>query len=231
MTNAHELAHCIEAEQKELYSKVQTEFWHGLFWDILRDHTFQSEFFLVRQDLEYPEVVLYLQNIVNEICQKYGLGVGEISSSKRMEIKVRFHNYGILRTMYDELSIVISKEDIIMRMLPHAQMIKMYTLDEYQLVGKTFQILCEKIFGEKLEDFVAYLEKFKRIEESGKTLTAKTIEIVQNSIRTIYQACDEKFKTLTQRNIYSSMFYKGKTVRILHCDFMTDPNVLISQLR
>ena len=231
MTNAHELAHCIEAEQKELYSKVQTEFWQGLFWDILRDHTFQTDFFLVRLDVDYSEVVKYLQNIVKTTCQKYGLGFVANGNSYRTEIKVRFHNYGISKTMFDELSIVICKEDITLRMLPHSPLLKMYALDDYQLVGKVFQSLCDKLFGEKLEYFVAYLETFKKIEESGKDLTQKSIEIAQTSIRTIYQATDEKFKSITQRYLYSSMLYKGKTLRILHRDFLADPNVLTSQLK
>ena len=231
MMNEKEIARSIEIEQKELYSKVQTEFWQGLFWDILREHTFQTDFFLVRQDLEYPEVVQYLQNIVKTICQQYGLEFVVNGNSYRTEIKMRFHNYGIVKNMYDELSIVICKEDITLRMLPHSPLIKMHSLDEFLLVGKIIQILCDKIFVEKLEDFVAYLEKFKRIENCFKGLTSKTIEIAQTSIRTIYQATDEKFKSIMQRNIYSSMFYKGKTVSVLHSDFLENPDVLISQLK
>ena len=231
MKNAQELAHYIEIEQKELYSKVQTEFWQGLFWDLLNEHTFQTDFFLVRQDVDYQEVVQYLQDVVKNICQKYGLGMAQTESSHRAEIKMRFHNYGISRTMYEELSIMICKDDITMRMLPHSPLLKMYSLEDYQLVGKILQILCDKLFGEKLEDFVAYLETFKKIEESGKGLTSKTIEIAKSSIKIIYQATDEKFKTIAQRNLYSSMLYKGKTVRILHRDFLANPEVLLSQLK
>ena len=231
MMNAKQLAQAIKAEQTDLYFKIQTEFWQALFRDILKEHTFQADFFLVRQDVDFTEVVLYLQNLIKDECQKFKLELGESNRTNRTELKVRFHNYGILKTMYDELSIVICKEDITMRMLPHSPLIKMYSLDDYQLVGKVFQSLCEKVFGDKLEDYVAYLENLRRVEKSGKKLTFKTIEIAKNSIRTIYQATDEKFKSIKQWNIYSSMVYKGKTVSVLHSDFLENPGVLLSQLK
>ncbi len=231
MMNAKQLAQAIKAEQTDLYSKIQTEFWQALFRDILQEHIFQADFFLVRQDVDFTEVVLYLQNLIKDECQKFKLELGESNRPNRTELKVRFHNYGILKTMYDELSIVICKEDITMRMLPHSPLIKMYSLDDYQLVGKVFQSLCEKVFGDKLEDYVTYLENLRRVEKSGKKLTFKTIEIAKNSIKTIYQATDEKFKSIKQWNIYSSMVYKGKTVSVLHNDFLENPGVLISQLK
>lgn len=231
MMNAKQLAQAIKAEQTDLYSKIQTEFWKALFRDILREHTFQADFFLVRQDVDFTEVVLYLQNLIKDECQKFKLELGESNRTNRTDLKVRFHNYGILKTMYDELSIVICKEDITMRMLPHSPLIKMYSLDDYQLVGKVFQSLCEKVFGDKLEDYVTYLENLRRVEKSGKKLTFKTIEIAKNSIKTIYQATDEKFKSIKQWNIYSSMVYEGKTVSVLHSDFLENPGVLISQLK
>ena len=231
MMNAKQLAQAIKAEQTDLYSKIQTELWQALFRDILKEHTFQADFFLVRQDVDFTEVVLYLQNLIKDECQKFKLELGESNRMNRTELKVRFHNYGILKTMYDELSIVICKEDITMRMLPHSPLIKMYSLDDYQLVGKVFQSLCEKVFGDKLEDYVTYLENLRRVEKSGKKLTFKTIEIAKNSIRTIYQATDEKFKSIKQWNIYSSMVYKGKTVSVLHSDFLENPGVLLSQLK
>lgn len=231
MMNAKQLAQAIKAEQTDLYSKIQTEFWQALFRDILKEHTFQADFFLVRQDVDFTEVVLYLQNLIKDECRKFKLELGEANRPNRTELKVRLHNYGILKTMYDELSIVICKEDITMRMLPHSPLIKMYSLDDYQLVGKVFQSLCEKVFGDKLEDYVAYLENLRRVEKSGKKLTFKTIEIAKNSIKTIYQATDEKFKSIKQWNIYSSMVYKGKTVSVLHSDFLENPDVLLSQLK
>lgn len=220
-----------QCEQAELFSKAQTEFWRDMLWEVLKDYTFRSDFYLVRQDFEYREVVEYLKNLISDACQKYGLGYFVTESSYRAEVKMRFHNYGILKTMYDELSIVICKDVITMRMLPHSPLIKVYPLEDYQLVGKLAQLLCEKIFVEKLEDFVAYLETFKKIEDCSKGMNFKSVEIAKTSIKTIYEASDEKFKNITQKNLYSSMFFKGKRFQILHRDFLADPNVLISQLK
>ena len=226
-----DFARMIESEQKELISKVQTEFWQGLFCDILKEHTFQSDFFLVRQDFDFQEIVEYLKNIVKSVCQKHELWFVVSDRSYRTEIKVRFHNNNILKIMYDELSIVICKVDITMRMLPHAPLLKMFSFEDYQLVGKILESLCDKLFGEKQEEFVACLETYKKIEKCSNELTAKTIEIAKNSIRTIYEASNEKFKTIMQKNLYSSMLAKGRMIRVLHSDFLADPNVLIKELR
>ena len=220
-----------QREKEELYSKIQTEFWRGMLWEVLKEHTIQTDFFLVSQDVDFPEVVAYLKNTISSICEKYRLEFLVTESSYRTEIKVRLHNYGILKNMHDELSIVISKDDITMRMLPHSPMINVHLLEDYQLVGRIVEALCDKLFEEKLEAFVDYLETYKIIEESCKGLNIKSIEIAKNSIKTIYEASDEKFKSITQKALYSILVYKGKRYRILHGEFLADPNVLISKLQ
>ncbi|MBR5032445.1 MAG: hypothetical protein IKX70_02095 [Treponema sp.] len=221
----------LKSEQRELFTHVQTEFWQGLFWKLLKDHTYQIDFFLVQQYVDMAEAVAHLKVLMCNLAMKYGLGFVESGSIYRMELNLRFHNYGIVSSMYDEVSIVICKDDISMRMLPHSPMLKIFSIDEYQLVGKLLQILCGQVFGERLEDFVKYLESYKRIETSTEGLTPKTIEIAQNSIRCIYEATDEKCKNLVQRNLYSSMRYRGRTFRVLHREFLQDPNVLLKELK
>ena len=230
MINAKQLAQTIEVEQKVLYSKIQTEFWQALFRDILQEHTFQADFFLVRDNLEMDEVVEYLRNEIGEATKKYGLGFTETEHPYRVELKVRFHNYGYVQS-FDELSVVICKNDITMRMLPHSPMLKLFTLDEFKIVGNIVTDLCNTLFNDKLELFVGLQESYKRVEESIKGLTSKTIEIAQNSIRSVYDATDEKFKNLVQRNLYSSLRYNGKTIRILHKEFLENPAVLMEELK
>ena len=220
-----------QREKEDLYSKVQTEFWRDMLWDVLQEHTFQTDFFLVRQDIDFKEAVEYLKNLVSNICQKYRLEFFVYDSFGKTEIRVWFHNYGILKNMHDELSLEICGDDITMRMLPHSPLVKIQPLEDYQFIGQLFQSLCEKLFGERLEDFVEYLESFKRIEECSKDLTPKSIEIAKNSIRTIYEASDEKFKNIAQKILYSSMLYKGERFRILHKEFLADPNILLKKLR
>ena len=80
------------------------------------------------------------------------------------------------------------------------------------------------------EKFEELRENYKRIKASSKGLTTKTIEIAQNSIRTLYEASGEKNKNLVQRSLYSSLLYKGRMIRIFHRDFLKDPNVLLKEL-
>ena len=221
----------LHREQIELFEKAQRDFWRTLFWSLLKEHTFQTDFFLVNQDLDYGEVTLYLQSLIQKICQKYGLRFFVNNNPYRTEIKLRIHNCGVSKTLYDELTIVITQKEIIFKMLPHSPLLNMYNLADYQRVGTVIESLCKKLFEEKPQDFVVYLEALKNIKESIKNLTPKAIEIAQNSIKAIYMTTDEKFKTITQKNIYSSMFYKGKTISVFHKDFMKNPSVLISQLK
>ena len=110
-----------------------------------------------------------------------GLGFTETTHPYRTELKIHFHNYGYVQSF-----------------------------DEFKIVGNIVTDLCNTLFNEKLECFVELQEMDKRVEESARGLTKKTIEIAQNSIRSVYEATDEKFKNLVQRNIYSSLLYKGK---------------------
>ena len=230
MNNADELAWRLESEKKELFALVHSEFWHGIIWDLLKEHSLQADFFLVRENLEMEEVVEYLRNEIGEVTKKYGLGFTETTHPYRTELKIRFHNYGYVQS-FDELSVVICKNDITMRMLPHSPMLKLFSLDEFKIVGNIVTDLCNKLFNDKLELFVGLLESYKRIEESPRGLTSKTIEIAQNSIRSVYDATDEKFKNLVQRDLYSSLRYKGKTIRILHKEFLENPEVLLREIR
>lgn len=230
MKNDEDLHWKLVTEERELFTLVHSEFWHGIIWDLLKKHSLQADFFLVRDNLEMDEVVEYLRNEIGEVCKKYGLGFIETEHPYRVELKVRFHNYGYVQS-FDELSVVICKNDITMRMLPHSPMLKLFTLDEFKIVGNIVTDLCNTLFNDKLELFVGLLEQYKRVEESIKGLTSKTIEIAQNSIRSVYDATDEKFKNLVQRNLYSSLRYKGKTIRILHKEFLENPAVLMEELK
>ena len=230
MIDEQELQRRLIAEKTELFALVHSEFWHRIIWDLLKKHSLQADFFLVRDNLEMDEVVEYLRNEIGEATKKYGLGFTETEHPYRVELKVRFHNYGYYQS-FDELSVVICKNDITMRMLPHSPMLKLFTLDEFKIVGNIVTDLCNSLFNDKLELFVGLQESYKRVEESIKGLTSKTIEIAQNSIRSVYDATDEKFKNLVQRNLYSSLRYNGKTIRILHKEFLENPAVLMEELK
>ena len=117
-----------------------------------------------------------------------------------------------------------------MKMLPHNPMLKLFWLEEYKLVENIVKDICTQLFGNQKENFLELRENYKKIKASSEGLTTKTIEIAQNTIRTLYEASGEKTRNLVQRNLYSSMLYKGRIIRIFHRDFLKDPSILTKEL-
>ena len=89
--------------------------------------------------------------------------------------------------------------------------------------------LCDELYNLQKQKFNKLQEDYKKIESSSKGFTTKTIEIAQNSIRTLYEASAQKNRSLVQRNLYSAMIINGKNVRIYHKNFLDDPKVLLNE--
>ena len=51
------LAISLEREQADLIARMQSEFWQGLFCDILKKHTYQNDFFFVENNLKSEDFV------------------------------------------------------------------------------------------------------------------------------------------------------------------------------
>lgn len=124
---------------------------------------------------------------------------------------------------------IVCINDITMRILPHSPLLKLFWLEEYRLVENILTGLCDELYNRQKQKFNKLQEEYKKIESSSNGLTTKTIEIAQNSIRTLYEASTQKNRSLVQRNLYSSMIINGKNVRIYHKDFLDDPKVLMNE--
>ena len=85
MKNDEDLHWKLVTEERELFALVHSEFWHGIIWDLLKKHSLQADFFLVRDNLEMDEVVEYLRNEIGEVCKKYGLGFTETGHPYRVD--------------------------------------------------------------------------------------------------------------------------------------------------
>ena len=231
MMNQKQLAAALEREQRELFTRMQTEFWQTLFCDLLKKHSFQNDFFLVSADLTNGDVVEHLRKVVSELSEKYELSFTETSHPTRTEFKLRFCYYGYKKQMFEELSVMVCINDITMRILPHSPLLKLFWLEEYQLVENIIKEMCLQLFENQKEKFQELRENYKEISASAEGLTAKTIEIAQNTIRTLYEASDEKHRNLVQRKLYSSLLYRGRMIRIFHRDFLKDPGILTRELK
>ena len=231
MMNQKQLAAALEREQTELFTRMQTEFWQTLFCDLLKKHSFQNDFFLVSANLTNGDVVEHLRKVVSELSEKYELSFTETSHPTRTEFKLRFCYYGYKKQMFEELSVMVCINDITMRILPHSPLLKLFWLEEYQLVENIIKEMCLQLFENQKEKFQELRENYKEISASAEGLTAKTIEIAQNTIRILYEASDEKHRNLVQRKLYSSLLYRGRMIRIFHRDFLKDPGILTRELK
>lgn len=218
-------------EQKELFAHIQTEFWQALFCDILKKHTYQNDFYLVEKDLTLERVIGHMRETFYDLCHVYGFELVSTSHPYKTELKLLFdyYDYNNQKRSIDELSIIICQKDITMRMLPHNPLLKLFWLEEYGLVEIIVKALCEQLFNERKEQFSTLHKNYKKIQSSSNGLTLKTIEIAQNSIKTLYESSGEKNRNLVQRNLYSSLLYKGRMIRIFHKDFLENPNVLLKE--
>lgn len=231
MMNQKQLAAALEREQRELFTRMQTEFWQTLFCDLLKKHSFQNDFFLVSANLTNGDVVEHLRKVVSELSEKYELSFTETSHPTRTEFKLRFCYYGYKKQMFEELSVMVCINDITIRILPHSPLLKLFWLEEYQLVENIIKEMCLQLFENQKEKFQELRENYKEISASAEGLTAKTIEIAQNTIRILYEASDEKHRNLVQRKLYSSLLYRGRMIRIFHRDFLKDPGILTRELK
>ena len=229
MMNQKQLAVALEREQRDLFTRMQTEFWQTLFCDLLKKHSFQNDFFLVNANLTNEDVVNHFRKVVSELTAKYDLSFTETSHPTRTEFKLRFCYYGNKKKMSDELSVIVCIKDITIRILPHNPLLKLFWLEEYRLVENILTGMCDELYNLQKQKFNKLQEDYKKIESSSKGLTTKTIEIAQNSIRTLYEASAQKNRSLVQRNLYSAMIINGQNVRIYHKDFLDDPKVLMNE--
>jgi hypothetical protein len=229
MMNQKQLAVALEREQRDLFTRMQTEFWQTLFCDLLKKHSFQNDFFLVNANLTNEDVVKHFRKVVSELTAKYDLSFTETSHPTRTEFKLRFCYYGNKKKMSDELSVIVCIKDITIRILPHNPLLKLFWLEEYRLVENILTGMCDELYNLQKQKFNKLQEDYKKIESSSKGLTSKTIEIAQNSIRTLYEASAQKNRSLVQRNLYSAMIINGQNVRIYHKDFLDDPKVLMTE--
>lgn len=223
----------IDFEKKELFSRIQSDFWHPLFYGVLKKHTYQNDFFFVESHLSVEKVINSLEGLLYDLCHIYGLECKKTNNHNSTQLKLIFDYYDCNNNkalVEDELLIDINNKNISVTVLLNNSMLKKFLLEEYVLVGNIMKEICEQVFVNQKKKYGELRNNFKKILLCADGLTPKTIEIAQNSIRTLYEASEERNKNLVQRNLYSSMLCKGRIIRIFHKDFLENPDVLIKEL-
>ena len=231
MMEKQNLAIVLQRELILYSSQRKAAFWKVVASDLLKKHNYQNDFFLIGQKPTREEVVERLRGVISEQCQKYNLKFSEENMPLRTELKISFHYNDYKKTLFNEVSIVILRNEIILRILPHEPILQVFWIEESHVVAKMLTGLLEDLFVLNKDSFNQIQEEYLRIREGVRKLTPKTIEIAQSSITAIYSKCPQKHSGLLQKNLYSEMVINGKAIRIFHSDFLENPNVLLNQLK
>ena len=221
-----------EEEKKVLIRHIQSDFWGSLLYDITKKHTYQNDFFLFEDNLTFKSVEERIKPVLYDLSHIYGLKLFNSHDLYRTEYKLLFdsYDYNQQKPIVYEISIVICTKDITIRILPILPFFRAFALGEYVLVQNIIQDLCEELFGKRKQQ-IQLLSKIQHVEKSSGNLTFKTIKITQNSIKALYNASEQKFWSLYQRYLYSEMLINEEKVRILHKDFLEDPDILTNRLK
>ena len=224
--NQKEFSAMLERERKDLLSLIHSQFWHKIVREVIQKRSFQEDFYLVKYNLAVEEVCEYLRSAFLDLGKRYDLTFFESNDSDKKEFRLRLCNYA----MVDDLSIVVRKHDIMLRIFPYNLILKQFRLDEYKVAEKVAKDLCQELFGKEMQKFQSFHEEYKTVAIKSQNLTQKAVQIAQNSIKTIYEASAQKNKSLVQRNLYSTMLINGISTRIYHKDFMENPAVLLKEI-
>ena len=221
----------LQRELLEYSIRIKEMFWDSLCSELLRKFDYQNNFYLIGGKPSREEVIARFRTVALEQCQKYGLEFSEESLPMRIELKISFYYNDIYKTLFNEVAIVVYKNEIDLRIMPNGSIFRMFSLEEASTVEKMLISLLADLFVEKKDYFNQIQDEYLKIREDSSTLTPKTIEIAKNSIKTIYDKYPQKNKHLLQRNLYSEMTIKEKKIWIFHSDFLKNPNVLLKELQ
>lgn len=234
----------LEREKGEITKQLHIAYWDKLFKSFFAERGRKLDFYLVPYDLSVEDVSVYCRKVFSGLCKKYGLTLeiadsfarqtlnpeGEDRQLLKREFRIKIlYQKGSRKGIVDDFLIIIMKEGISLRLYPYFMQIKDSMLEEYKGFSKMISELFEMIFIKKKDELENFIASISHIDECAEKLTRKSIEIAQNSIKTIYYQKDKSNHTsFIQRNLYTSFVVDGKVVRILHKDFLDNPGVLIS---
>lgn len=224
------VAMILDREKNDLLAMFQREFWDSLVSQIIQKHTYQKDFFLLPSNLKRDDIIRHIKQTLSDTCWEYKVNFSMNSKPGRTEFFIGLFKSGKNAETIGMFSVVVCLSDICLRILPTHPWLKQFYLEDFILVENVLQDACFELFknqGEKTKRYHAYI---KKINECAEGLNLKSIQIAQNSIKAIYEASAQKNKSLVQRNLCSTMLIHGKSVRVMHKDFLENPSVLTSKL-
>ena len=220
----------LDREKHDLLAMFQREFWDSFILQIIKKHTYQNDFSLVPCNQTRDDIIQHIKKTLSDTCWEYKLDFSMDSKPGRTEFFIGLFKPSEGEKTIGMFSVVVCLSDICLRVLPTHPWLKQFYLEDFILLENVLQDACFELFkkeGEKTNRYHAYI---KKINECAEGLNLKSIQIAQNSIKAIYEASAQKNKSLVQRNLYSTMLIHGKSVHVMHKDFLENPSVLTSKL-
>ena len=230
-----------EDEKKSLIQSAQTNlwkcnFWKDLFFDVLKRHSYQEEFYLVGENPIKDIVDVYLYNFLKKLKSRYDIFCRRETRKNAIRLYLSFTKAALRSKMfkhyfYDEISIEITREDIYLNFLPYRGYEKVFSILDYIIVQNIIEDYCREIFVHPNESYIEFLDFCKRIQRTIDKQTYKTMEIARSSIESIYSNSAEEPKEIRHDFFCSIMKIGGKDTVILYQDFLDDPQILIKKLQ
>lgn len=220
----------LDREKHDLLAMFQREFWESLISQTIKKHSYQSDFSLVPNNLTSDNIIQHIKKSLSDTCWEYKLDFSMDSRPGRTEFFIGLFKPSEGEKTIGMFSVVVCLSDICLRILPTHPWLKQFYLEDFILVENVLQDACFELFKNQEEKAKRYHVYIKKINECAEGLNLKSIQIAQNSIKAIYEASAQKNKSLVQRNLYSTMLIHGKSVRVMHKDFLENPSVLTSKL-
>ncbi|MBR5032447.1 MAG: hypothetical protein IKX70_02105 [Treponema sp.] len=240
MTEAEFFRENIENEKTSLILKAQNELWKCNFWkkkysEISKNHCYQNEFYLIGKKPSKNEVEVYLYDVFKKLRSQYKIKCKRQTTKRDIVLELGLSSVSSkskdLYCYKKEISVRISKVGIYLMILPYCCISEIYRLDEYITVANIIKAYCHQIITSPDIHFTEFIEYRKKLEDAAETLTRKTVDIAKSSIRSLYEASNQKTKDISQEYLCSFLLIDDEIVCILHKDFLDDPQALIKKLK
>ncbi|MBO4318988.1 MAG: hypothetical protein J5857_00785 [Treponema sp.] len=232
MVNQFEQTKVLISEMKTLFELKEKKFWDELFSEVKRKHTVQSDFCLVRKDIKAEDVEEYFMDVTSRLCEKYDLSSRESFMNNFYHAKYYHISFELDENLiFYEFSTCVTPDTIKLDLLPMKLNVMTLPLEDYVLGGNILSEICNLLFSPEEKRINRLMEEWNKIMSLSENLTIKTIEIAQNSIRTIYESSRETSLHIVQKNLFTDLEINKRITRIYHKDFLENPRVLTDLLK
>lgn len=231
----------IRIEKGEILKQAQKELWRSKFWekpffDVVNRHSYQADYYLVKQPLTFNDVDSYLCKTFKKLSKKYIIPCKRTTSKYEILFELGLSYVGEpskkkMCFLESEICVKLSRKGIAFYLLPYSHMAKGFILSDFLVVENILMDFCNEIFTNPAKEFTDFLEFKKKLDEDVKSLSLRSIEIAKSSIKSLYEASNQINKEIGQGYLFSEMIINKKEVRIMHKEFLDNPQILIQKLQ